>query len=55
MKIKELLQTLQDNYLNKLDNIQTKDEAVTLIKELILSLKEIFKNFQIVKRPPRKL
>jgi hypothetical protein len=54
MKIKELVQDLQDKYLTKIDNASTKEEAVSLVKELIISLRETFKNFQIVKRPLRK-
>jgi len=54
MKIKDLIQTLQDKYVSNIDSVQSKEEAAALLKEAIESLKETFKNYQVVKRPPRK-
>ena len=54
MKIRDLIQSLQENYVNKLDSLQSKEEAVALLKDLFLTLKGILREYQIVKRPPRK-
>ncbi len=53
MKLKELLKQVQE-MTNQAENLETKEEVQLVVRQLNELLVDLFKDFQIVKRPVKK-